>query len=67
MTSRVVTSWMAVFGTAVDSKALEMTVDMAMNDSVDSLPPGTLLLLKWRACGQKRTFQDSRIPRLYRK
>lgn len=39
MTSRVVTSWIALFGTEVDSRAWEMTFDMAMNDSVDSFPP----------------------------
>ena len=39
MTSRVVTSWMAVFGTAVDSSAFEITFEIAMNDSVDSFPP----------------------------
>ena len=39
MASRVVTSWMAVFGTWVFSNAAEMTFEIAMNDSVDSLPP----------------------------
>lgn len=39
MTSRVVTSWMAVFGTSVDSKAAEMTLEIATKDSVDSFPP----------------------------
>lgn len=39
MTSRVVTSWMAPLGTFDLSRALEMTVEMATKDSVDSLPP----------------------------
>lgn len=39
MTSRVVTSWTAEFGTAVDSNADEITFEMAVNDSVDSFPP----------------------------
>lgn len=39
MTSRVVTSWMAAFGTAVAPRAEEMVVEMARNDAVDSLPP----------------------------
>jgi hypothetical protein len=30
---------MAVFGTSVDSRADEMTLEIAMNDSVDSFPP----------------------------
>jgi hypothetical protein len=30
---------MAVFGTSVDSRAVEMTFEIAMNDSVDSFPP----------------------------
>jgi len=30
---------MAVFGTFVDSNAEDITLEMAMNDSVDSLPP----------------------------
>jgi hypothetical protein len=38
-----VTSWIAVFGTSVDSNADEMTFEIAMNDSVDSLPPKVLL------------------------
>lgn len=42
MTSRVVTSWMAELGTSVDSRAEEMTFEMATNDSVDSLPPAVL-------------------------
>ena len=41
MTSRVVTSWIDELGTCVVSRALEMTVAMATNDSVDSLPPWT--------------------------
>lgn len=39
MTSRVVRSWIEAFGTAVPVKATETTVEMATNDSVDSLPP----------------------------
>lgn len=39
MASRVVTSWMAPLGTSVLSRAEEMTLEMAMKDSVDSLPP----------------------------
>jgi len=38
-----VTSWIAVFGTSVDSRAAEMTCEIAMNDSVDSFPPGEAL------------------------
>lgn len=33
------TSWTALFGTDVDSRADDMTFEMAMKDSVDSLPP----------------------------
>lgn len=39
MTSRVVRSCIEAFGTAVSVKASEMTVEMAMKESVDSLPP----------------------------
>ncbi len=39
MTSRVVRSWIDAFGTAVFVKAVAMTVEIALNDSVDSLPP----------------------------
>lgn len=39
MTSRVVKSWIEGLGTAVPVKASEITVEMAMKDSVDSLPP----------------------------
>jgi hypothetical protein len=38
-----VTSWIAVFGTSVDSRAAEMTFEIATNDSVDSFPPRRLL------------------------
>ena len=37
--SLVVTSWMESFGTSVVDRAFEMIVEMALNDSVDSLPP----------------------------
>lgn len=43
MTSRVVTSWMAELGTLVVERAEEMTCEMAMKDSVDSLPPVEML------------------------
>lgn len=39
ITSRVVTSWIALFGTEVRESAADITVEMAMKDSVDSLPP----------------------------
>ena len=39
ITSRVVRSWMEALGTAVFTKASEITVDMALKDSVDSFPP----------------------------
>lgn len=39
MTSRVVTSCTAPLGTFVFDSALEITSEMALNDSVDSLPP----------------------------
>lgn len=42
MTSLVVRSWMAALGTDVLARALEITVEMAMKDSVDSLPPTVL-------------------------
>lgn len=35
----MVTSWIESLGTFVLSSALEMTVEMILNDSVDSLPP----------------------------
>jgi hypothetical protein len=44
MASRVVTSWMASLGTAVEVKAFETTVDIALNDSVDSFPPILVLI-----------------------
>ena len=40
ITSRVVTSWMAAFGTAVEDRAEDMAVEMARKDAVDSFPPG---------------------------
>jgi hypothetical protein len=39
MASRVVTSWRASLGTSVVERAWEMTVDIALNDSIDSFPP----------------------------
>ena len=39
MLSRVMTSWIEEFGTSVVAKALDMTVEIALKDSVDSLPP----------------------------
>lgn len=39
MASRVVTSCRQSLGTAVVASASEMTVEMALNDSVDSFPP----------------------------
>ena len=42
MLSRVMTSWMEAFGTSVFDKELEITVEIALNVSVDSLPPGTM-------------------------
>jgi hypothetical protein len=41
MTSRVVTSWIAEFGTSVLVKAVEITLEMATKDSVDSFPPAS--------------------------
>ena len=41
MTSRVVTSWIAEFGTSVFARAAEMALDIATKDSVDSFPPIT--------------------------
>ena len=40
MLSRVMTSWIEEFGTSVFANALETTAEMALKDSVDSLPPG---------------------------
>ena len=42
MTSRVIKSCIDPFGTLVDARACEMTVEMAMKDSVDSLPPAEI-------------------------
>lgn len=39
MTSRVVTSWMAAFGTAVVVRAADIAEEIAWKDAVDSLPP----------------------------
>lgn len=39
MASRVVTSCMAALGTWVLLRAVEMTLEIATKDSVDSLPP----------------------------
>ena len=41
MLSRVMTSWMEELGTLVDFKAFEITFEIALKDSVDSLPPAT--------------------------
>jgi hypothetical protein len=35
----VVTSCNALLGTSVDANAFDMTVEMALNDSIDSFPP----------------------------
>jgi hypothetical protein len=56
MTSLVVTSWMAVFGTSVDSRAAEMTLEIAINDSVDSLPPVRYLNHVFGTCEARQTF-----------
>lgn len=39
MTSRVVTSWMAAFGTAVVVRAEDIADEIAWKEAVDSLPP----------------------------
>lgn len=51
MTSLVVTSWIAPFGTSVFSRAVEITFDIATNDSVDSFPPVTKLERVGLRCG----------------
>ena len=64
MTSRVVTSWMAVFGTAVDSSAFEITFEIAMNDSVDSFPPKNCEQMIRTAGLDRLTFKYCRVARL---
>lgn len=39
-TSRVVSSWMEVFGTCVLERAVDIVSAIALNDWVVSLPPG---------------------------
>ena len=57
------TSWIALLGTSVDSKAAEITFEIAMNDSVDSFPPKRTLdfILQVRI---ELTFQNGSIARL---
>lgn len=38
---------MAVFGTCVDSNASDIALEIAMKDSVDSLPPDILSALRY--------------------
>ena len=64
MTSRVVRSWIEAFGTAVSVKASEMTVDMAMKDSVDSLPPSESQHGVSTCLGPDTTFKYSSVTRL---
>lgn len=54
MASRVVTSWSASFGTAVDDNAFDMTVAIALNDSVDSFPPEEVRLVSTEVAMQDR-------------
>jgi len=53
---------MAVFGTSVDSRADEITLEIAMNDSVDSFPPRIYQNLITRE-NAIPTFQNSRVAR----
>jgi hypothetical protein len=56
MTSRVVTSWIAVLGTCVDSRASEITFDIAIKDSVDSFPPRRRLVDEFYMAKHSLTF-----------
>lgn len=40
-TSRVVRSWIEALETAVEANASAITLEIAINDSVDSLPPAS--------------------------
>ena len=54
---------MASFGTAVEARALDMTVEIALKDSVDSFPPVTRISEAqwlWLAI---QTFQNGSISR----
>lgn len=64
MTSRVVRSWIEAFGTAVSVKASEMTVEMATNDSVDSLPPSVSQHGMAQASGLETPLSTAALPDL---
>ncbi len=67
MTSRVVRSWMEAFGTEVLVRALDITVEIAMKDSVDSLPPIKMISKLLVLCAANSlTFQNGGIAGLYR-
>ena len=63
MTSRAVTSWIEALGTRVFVKALEMVVEMARNERVVSLPPGTSVSVLG-ASVRVATFENGCISRL---
>ena len=64
-TSRVVRSWIESLGTRVLVSALEMTVDIALNDKVVSFPPRNHQLSSLTMNQGRVTFQNCSIPRLY--
>lgn len=55
---------MAVFGTSVDSRAVEMTFEIAMNDSVDSFPPEMISDVILLGSNQIIPFRIAALPDL---
>jgi hypothetical protein len=54
---------MAVFGTCVDSNASDIALEIAINDSVDSLPPEILSALRHIVQFFLLAFQNSGVSR----
>jgi hypothetical protein len=53
-----------VLGTAVDSRAAEITFEIAMNDSVDSFPPMKVLDMTIQVSNQIIPFKIAALPDL---
>lgn len=53
-----------MFGTSVDSRAAEMTFEIATNDSVDSFPPRKLLDMNLQEIGKAVPFKMAALPDL---
>lgn len=63
-TSRVVSSWMEVFGTCVVERAVDIVSAIALNDWVVSLPPVECLALWDYEMGMNRTRKPLRMAAL---